>query len=137
MIGALTMSILFCIFLYSKHRQSLEQISKLMNEFEQLSTSDEVGSSLLSQLKNKLSRSNSHCCDTDGASLKKNSSSSKLSLFNLKRKSMSMEQNITNSKALNEKHGSFIKEFNVTQIFLFNINYHKTDNIKIECSVRS
>jgi hypothetical protein len=37
MVGSLTVSILVCIYLYSKHRQSLEQIKHMINEFEKIS----------------------------------------------------------------------------------------------------
>jgi len=37
MITSLTMSIFVCIYLYTKHRQSVEQIKKMLIEFEKLS----------------------------------------------------------------------------------------------------
>ena len=42
MIGALTLSIFGCIYLYSKHRKSLEQIETMLVEFDKLSN-DENG----------------------------------------------------------------------------------------------
>jgi hypothetical protein len=57
MISLLTLSIFVCIFLYSKHRQSLEQIKNMINEFDKLATSDELcsaNSSLIRQLKKNL-----------------------------------------------------------------------------------
>ena len=41
MIGALTLSILVCIYLYSKHRQSTDQIRVMIAEFEKLQTNPE------------------------------------------------------------------------------------------------
>lgn len=50
MITALTLSIFICIYLYSKHRQSLERIKILMVEFDKLSTTEgEARMSLTSQ----------------------------------------------------------------------------------------
>lgn len=41
MISLLTLSIFFCIYLYAKHRKSLEQIKLLMVEFDKLSSDGE------------------------------------------------------------------------------------------------
>ena len=49
MIGLLTLSILLCIYLYSKHRQSLEHIKLMMVEFDKLTTSDDMESMNLIQ----------------------------------------------------------------------------------------
>lgn len=57
MISALTMSIFICIYLYTKHRQSLEQIKKMLAEFEKLGDIDE--SNLVSQIKHNISVSSS------------------------------------------------------------------------------
>ena len=86
MITALTLSIFGCIFLYSKHRQSLEQIKKMMTEFDKLTTMDDLSantSSLITQLKN-----NFNSCDEQ----------TKMSLFSqLRRKSGSNSSNNANN----------------------------------------
>lgn len=41
MIGALTLSIFVCIYLYSKHRKSLEQIQTMLIEFDKLTSNEE------------------------------------------------------------------------------------------------
>jgi hypothetical protein len=40
MVSLLTLSIFLCIYLYTKHRQSLEQIKQMMVEFDKLTTAD-------------------------------------------------------------------------------------------------
>lgn len=125
MIGALTLSILFCIYLYSKHRQSLDQIKNLMVEFDKLTTSDEIGSNLLNQIKNSL---NSTILQDDG-----HVSTSKLSIFGLKKKSNANESlvnlgaslnsgqthyHLKDNQMLNEKNSSLVRELNLAKVFL-------------------
>jgi NADH dehydrogenase/NADH:ubiquinone oxidoreductase subunit G len=57
MITSLTMSIFVCIYLYTKHRQSVEQIKKMLIEFEKLS--DIEDGTVVNQIKNNLSSNSS------------------------------------------------------------------------------
>lgn len=50
MIGALTLSIIFCIFLFSKHRNSTDQIKLMLIEFEKLNTLNEANDLKLKDL---------------------------------------------------------------------------------------
>lgn len=116
MISALTMSIFVCIYLYSKHRQSLEQIKKMMVEFDKLTTSDE-NSSILSQLKTNLNISEDN-----------NTKSSISLLSSLRRKSVSIssEPNVDlhlyrqqkENQLITEKNLKLVKELNSAKVSL-------------------
>ena len=108
------MSIFVCIYLYSKHRQSLEQIKKMMVEFDKLTTSDE-NSSILSQLKTNLNI-------TEDSNPK--SSISLLSSLRRKSVSISSEPNVDlhlyrqqkENQLITEKNLKLVKELNSAKV---------------------
>ncbi len=114
MIGALTMSIVVCIYLYTKHRQSLDHIKKLLVEFEKLS--DIEDGTVVNQIKNNL-----------------NNNKASLFSFNLRKNSVDQDQNLTNgfsngqilsnrrseqkeSLLMTEKNAKLTKELNIVKV---------------------
>ncbi|CAF0734485.1 unnamed protein product [Brachionus calyciflorus] len=79
--GALTASIIFSLFLYSKHRESLDKIKRMMTEVEKLGANEE-NETLINQLKNNLKS------DEKFSDLNSPNSQSTLSLFSLKKRSI-------------------------------------------------
>jgi hypothetical protein len=117
MIGALTMSIVVCIYLYTKHRQSLDHIKKLLAEFEKLS--DIEDGTVVNQIKNNL-----------------NNNKASLFSFNLRKNSVDQDQNLTSgfsssqigsnrrsqhkeSLLMSEKNVKLTRELNTVKVLLY------------------
>jgi len=118
MITALTFSIFLCIYLYTKHRQSLEQIKKLIGEFDKLTNVLPVTTStvdndadLIAQLKNK---------NVQSKHITEDSLPSSLSLFSLRRRSSNNDDGLSAYKKQNEliteKNFKLLKELNYAKI---------------------
>ena len=81
LVGALTLSIIFSLFLYGKHRQSLDRIRRMMSEVEKLGSSEE-NETLINQLKNNLKN------DDTFSNLNKSNNQSSVSLFSIRKRSI-------------------------------------------------
>lgn len=123
MISALTLSIFICIYLYTKHRQSLEQIRSLMVEFEKLSNGEvdvklNGGSTTLLSKHNSESRSKLLFL----SGFKKRSSVANFS--NEKLASISyLDCNLNENQLLSEKNQSLLRELNYAKVKLDNFLY--------------
>lgn len=82
LVGALTLSIIFSLFLYGKHRQSLYHIRRMMSEVEKLGSTEE-NETLINQLKNNLKND-----DTFSSLKKKSNNQSSVSLFSIRKRSI-------------------------------------------------
>lgn len=81
LLGALTLSIIFSLFLYSKHRQSLDRIRRMMSEVEKLEANED-NEMLINQLKNNLK------ADEKFSDLNASNNQSTLSLFSIRKRSI-------------------------------------------------
>lgn len=118
MISALTMSIVVCIYLYTKHRQSLDQIKRMLVEFEKLS--DIEDGTVVNEIKNNL-----------------NNNKASLFSFNLRKNSIDQQdhqqqQHLTNgfsnlnlnnrqsqrkeSLLMSEKNAKLTRELNIVKV---------------------
>jgi hypothetical protein len=114
MITALTFSIFLCIYLYTKHRQSLEQIKKLIGEFDKLTsvstaTAVDNDANLIAQIKNNIQ--SKHVAE--------DSLPSSLSLFSLRRRSSNndgLSAYKKQNELITEKNLKLLKELNYAKI---------------------
>lgn len=102
MVGSLTVSILVCIYLYSKHRQSLEQIKQMINEFEKLTEMD------LNTSRQLINPNLSHVIDSPG--MVKRRSTNDLLGFNFLVRSQQKE-----NKIMSEKNSKLSMELTVAK----------------------
>jgi stromal interaction molecule 1 len=86
MVGALTLSILACIYLYSKHNQSLDQIKHMMSEFEKLADADAANISANNSISNEVNNFSS--------SLKRNLTNDLFNLNFLRQNQMNKENKL-------------------------------------------
>lgn len=110
MISALTMSIFVCIYLYTKHRQSLEQIKKMLVEFEKLS--DIEDGTVVNQIKNNLSHS-----ALFSFNLRKNSDVDDYSM--IKNESNPMMNRLSHRKEnqlMSEKNAKLTRELSIVKV---------------------
>lgn len=124
MISALTMSIIGCIYLFSKHRQSLDQIKKMMVEFDKLSTDEHQiapsRSSFINNLKDQHSIYNNNSGEQsddsgENSSLRRYSSS----LFNFRRKkstSLNQSNQKQNNDYLTQNNMKLSKELDLAKL---------------------
>jgi len=102
------MSIFVCIYLYTKHRQSVEQIKKMLIEFEKLS--DIEDGTVVNQIKNNLSSSAS----LFSFKLRKNSES-ELNPIKLNNNNNNSLVKHKESLLMSEKNAKLTRELNVVK----------------------
>ncbi|RNA34932.1 stromal interaction molecule [Brachionus plicatilis] len=86
LVGSLTLSIIFSLYLYGKHRQSLDRIRRMMSEVEKLGTTEE-NETLINQLKNNLKNDDTF----SNFNMSKNDSCA--SLFSIRKRSIFSKSN--------------------------------------------
>ena len=107
MISSLTLSIFVCIYLYSKHRQSLEQIKQMINDFEKLAELDVINKLHSSQqLQNQ---QNNDSWDLSSNLFQKRNSTGEIFNFNFLRSQQK------ENKLMSEKNSKLSLELNLAK----------------------
>jgi hypothetical protein len=107
MVSSLTVSIIVCIYLYSKHRQSLEQIKQMINDFEKLSEMDAAAKIQANGSMNE-SASNGDSSETPMTTFKRRSASDVFNFNFLRNQSKE-------NKIITEKNGKLAMELSVAK----------------------
>ena len=133
MIGALTMSIFVCIYLFSKHRQSLDQLKKMMIEFDKLATDENMPNRvhLLNSTRNHLNKEISNIHEETGiadddeliVASSSHSHSSVMpnrytsSIFNFRNmKSSSLNDQQKENSIMTQKNQKLVRELNLAKV---------------------
>jgi hypothetical protein len=97
MVSLLTLSIFLCIYLYTKHRQSLEQIKQMMIEFDKLTTADNEIDNVNFSSKNDSQQNNNNMdiqLNNNNQPTSLHHSTSSLSIFSKRRQSSNTNNDI-------------------------------------------
>jgi hypothetical protein len=130
MIGALTLSIIVCLYLYTKHRRSLDQIKMMMIEFDKLTTSTE---SDVTTLNRGYVNAGNDCptpLTTTSVGQAIHSSTSSLFLFRRKQTNESDQNDSSNLYSQQKRENKLIIEKNVKLLRELNIAKDEAERLR-------